>query len=70
MAYGKVEDVLEAYIASGGITINWSVKDCGFGQTIITSDKDSNTKMDTEGLNKEAIKAILCKLIDDAEIVD
>lgn len=70
MAYGKVEDVLEAYIVSGEVIVNWQVKDCGFGQTIITSTKDSDTVMYTEGLNKDAIKAILCKLIDDADIID
>lgn len=71
MAYGKVEDVLEADVAihNGSIEINWSVRECGFGQCVIQA-KDGVMQMSTEMLSKEAIKAIVCKAIDDAVIVD
>lgn len=71
MAYRKVEDVTHADVAihNGSMVINWGVRDCGFGQCVIQA-KDGVMQMSTEMLSKEAIKAIVCKAIDDAVIVD
>ena len=71
MAYGKVEDVThaEVIIVNGSMVINWGVREKGFGQCIIQA-KDGVMQMSTELLSKEAIKAIVCKAIDDSVIVD
>ena len=75
MAYGNPEDVVAAHLYET-IEVSWAVKECGLGSfRIYPPEYDEegrplgNTKIDDEYIGKEAIKAILCKMIDEAEII-
>ena len=57
------------------VVVGWGAKDFGFGLITITTDARSlnrthKTKIRAETMGKDFIKAVLCKLVDDAEIVE
>ena len=53
-----------------GIRIHWTSNSLGFGMLDIGVREDGSIWFDTEHLGKEFLKAILNKMVDDAEIAD
>ena len=50
-----------------GLTVSWTAN-IGFGELHISDRGDGRIEIDAEGLPKEFVKAVLCKLVDDAKI--
>ena len=50
----------------GGVCINWSEPEVGFGQIYIEN-IDGNLTFSAEGMSKEFIKRVLCTLVDQSE---
>lgn len=50
------------------IDIDWAVPGFGFGSLSIRRDNDGTLKIDSETLGKDFVKAILCDLVDKAEV--
>lgn len=65
---GKGEERI--YPGGAWIGLNWSVDGFGFGQIIIQRKSDGKIVIDSERLGKDFVKAILCDLVDKAEVKD
>jgi len=71
------KDILYVHTSNGeypdeqteNIMFAWSIDSFGFGTTTFWY-KDGKLKCDSETLNKEQIKMLLCKFVDDAEFID
>jgi len=50
---------------SGGVCINWSDPNVGFGQIYVES-VDGKLHFSAEGMSKEFIKQVLCQLVDES----
>lgn len=53
---------------NGNIFIKWGVDDACFGLVSIKLDGGKFKEIDSEFMEKEFVKQLFCKLIDDAEI--
>jgi hypothetical protein len=51
-----------------GFVIDWESKSAGFGQLAVSVYRDGRVKLDTECMGREFVKAVLAKLVDDAEV--
>lgn len=53
------------------VVVSWAVKGIGFGEMTIVQNKEGGpAKIASECMGKEFCKALLMKLVDDAEIVE
>lgn len=58
------------YPHPGGMYVyfNWSVPGFGFGELSIKKHTDGKIVIDSEGLGKDFVKAMLCSMVDEAEV--
>ena len=65
-------DVVSVMIPKGsfkGLTIHWCIRDVGIGQFAFYT-KKNDIYIDNEYMDKNVIKAVLCKLVDEAVLVN
>lgn len=60
--------VTESWIRGGALCVAWSTVSAGFGEINIFV-KDDKLMIENEGMSKDFIKQVLCKLVDSAELV-
>lgn len=67
MALWKKRNVAyaEASPLESGLLINWGVENFGFGQLVLSFDKDGKLELDTETMGPEFVGAIFQKLAED-----
>lgn len=72
LKYEPILDITFSRIESltGGLYLNWSSKELGFGQFSLGFDKNGKPVLNTECLGKEFAKSILCHIVDISEIED
>ncbi len=51
----------------GGMDIHWSTVSSGTGRVELLLDKDGKLAVYSQGIGKEFVKQLLCKMIDDME---
>lgn len=49
-----------------GLQVDWQTVSAGFGMLYIYRGKDGKVHIDTENMSAEFVKAVLCKLVDEA----
>lgn len=54
----------------GALLLQWSAKAIGFGETYISVEKDGIITINNEMMSKNFLKQMLCKMIDDAVLLD
>lgn len=52
-----------------GFTVDWTTVSAGFGSISVFIDKDGQLRCDNEGMSKEFVKKVLCKLVDESKFL-
>jgi hypothetical protein len=51
----------------GGIEVSWRTVSAGFGTITVVLNNDGKVEIDSEGMSKDFVKQVFCKLIDEAK---
>ena len=64
-AFERIEDACDMI---GGVELEWTAKDCGFGRFYFYHNDEGQLCCDSETMGKEFIKRMLCQMVDDCEL--